>query len=156
MRTLSSGILSALARHTAHSCAWRGLEASNCSAEAFRRMTSSKIFVELDVEVVRALVVAPAQVDAHAVAGHVAQRLVDGVDVDGGALDEDLVGLVAVHDVAAHGEVGRVDLQVEAGLDDALVLGLHRLGDGVEVLVGAVVVLVGLEEGDDARRRRRS
>jgi hypothetical protein len=75
------------------------------------------------------------------------------VDVHRRALDEDLVGLVAVHDVAAHGQVGRVDLQVEAGLDDALVLGLHRLGDGVEVLVGRVVVLVGLEEGDDARRR---
>ena len=74
---------------------------------------------------------------AHAVGGDVAQRVVDRLDVATARLDEHLVGLVAVHDVAAHREVGRVDLQHEAGVDDALVLGLHRLGERVEVLVDA-------------------
>jgi len=79
--------------------------------------------------------------------------VVDRVDVHRSALDEDLVGLVAVHDVAAHREVRRVDLQVEARVHDALVLDLHRVGDRLEVLVGRRVELVGLEERDDPRRR---
>ena len=50
--------------------------------------------------------------------------------------DEHLVGLVAVHDVAAHRQVGRVDLQREAGRHDRLVLLAHRRPDRGQVLVG--------------------
>ena len=71
-----------------------------------------------------------------------------------GALDERLVGLVAVHDVPAHRQVGRVDLELEPGGHDGLVLGAHRLADRPQVVLGRRVVLVGQEEGDDARRRR--
>ena len=55
--------------------------------------------------------------------------------------------------MAPHGEVGRVDLEVQPGLDDRLVLGLHRVRERFEVLVARLVVLVRLEERDDPRRR---
>ena len=55
--------------------------------------------------------------------------------------------------MAPHGEVRRVDLEVQPGRDDRLVLGLHRVRERFEVLVARVVVLVRLEERDDAGRR---
>ncbi len=70
------------------------------------------------------------------------------------ARHEHVVGLVAVGDVAAHRQVGRVDLQVEARRDDRLILGAHRRGDRLEVRIGRGVVLVGQEQRDHARRRR--
>ena len=110
--------------------------------------------LERDVEVVRALVVAPAQVHAHAVGGNVAQRVVDRLHVALDAGHEFLVGAVAVHDVPAHGQVGRVDLQQHAGGHDRLVLHLHRLADRLQVLLQRAVVLVGLKQRDDPGRGR--
>ncbi len=110
--------------------------------------------LQRDVEVVRALVVPPAEMQAYPVAGHLAERVVDRLDVHLRARDKLLVGDVLVHDVTPHGEVGRVDLEVQPGRDDRLVLGLHRVRERFEVLVPRAVVLVRLEEGDDPRRRR--
>lgn len=106
----------------------------------------------VDVQVVRALVVAPAQMQAGPIRRYVSERLVDRLRVPGRGGHELLVGSVAVHDVASHGQVRRVDLEQEAGGYDRLVFGLHRLADGVQVLVQARVVLVGLEQGDDPGR----
>ena len=50
----------------------------------------------------------------------------------------------------AHGEVGAVDLQDEAGPRDRLVLVPHRVRDGEEVGLVAAVVVVAEEERDDA------
>ena len=50
------------------------------------------------------------------------------------------------------GQVGIVDLQQEPGVDDRLVLGAHRLADGVEELGLALEVVV---VADAARRRGR-
>ena len=61
-----------------------------------------------------------------------------------------------VLDVPAHGQVGAVDLQHEAGAGHRLVLVTHRLGDREQVLLVAAVVLVAEEERDDAGRGRAS
>ena len=66
------------------------------------------------------------------------------------ALRNSSVAERGVLDVAAHRQVGAVDLQDEARLGDGLVLVAHRLGDREQVLLVAAVVLVAEEEGDDA------
>ncbi len=103
-----------------------------------------------DVGETRAVVEAVAGVVTHAIGRDVAQRVVHGVDVGVG-------GLVALLDRAGRIRQGVdqprvVDLQHEAGVDDAEVLLAHRLGDGAEVFLVAVVVRVATEP---ARARRR-
>ena len=80
--------------------------------------------------------------------------IVDHGDVQLDRLDEVGVRLVAVEHGAVHGEIGRVDLQDQAGLMDRQVLVPHLAGDGREI--GLVRGVVGVEHGrgDDARRRR--
>ena len=51
-----------------------------------------------------------------------------------------------------HGEVGAVELEGDARLDDGLVLRPHRRGQSAEVGLAIAVVLIGEEEGDHARR----
>ena len=92
------------------------------------------IFSSADVVVVRALVVAPAHVHPHAVGGDVAQRLVEHLDVQRRALDEFLVGSVAVHVWRPIARSG-ASICSRSRRHDRLVLGPHRLGDRVEVLV---------------------
>ena len=69
-----------------------------------------------------------------------------------GRLAESLDVQVGVLDVAAHAEVGAVDLQHEAGGGDRLVLVAHRLGDGEEIGLVSRIVLVAEEQRDDAGR----
>ena len=59
---------------------------------------------------------------------------------------------LGVLDVPAHGQVGTVHLQHEAGLGHRLVLGLHRLGDRLQVGFLGRVVVVAEEERDHAGR----
>ena len=69
-------------------------------------------------------------------------------DVGGGDGAEVRVAHVLVARVEPHGEVGAVDLQLEAGGDDRLVLGLHGGGEGAHVgLVVAVEVTILLHTG---------
>ena len=56
--------------------------------------------------------------------------------------------------VALHGEVGRVDLQQQAAVDDGLVLGAQRGRHGAHVLLRRGVVPVLHGRGDDPRRGR--
>ena len=67
-------------------------------------------------------------------------------------LAEILEARVLVVDVAAHREVGAIELDDGAGRGDRLVLVLHRVGDGEDVGLVAWVVLVLEEERDDAGR----
>jgi hypothetical protein len=53
--------------------------------------------------------------------------------------------------VAPHGELGAVDLQEEARLDDGLVLLSHHVRHGLEVCLVVRVVLVREHVRDDAR-----
>ncbi len=57
------------------------------------------------------------------------------------------------HAVIGDGVARIVELHQEAGIDDHLVFGAHRVGDCRLHVVFALVVLV-LAVGDDARRRR--
>ena len=71
--------------------------------------------LNVDVAVVRALVVAPADVDAHLLRVDVAGRVVERVDVQLRLLTELLERLVRELDVAPHAEVRAVDLQLQPG-----------------------------------------
>jgi hypothetical protein len=103
------------------------------------------------VLVVRAGVVAPAHVQADLLLGDAVERRVQRVDrhrqVRVPALDRRADGPA----VRGHREVGRVDLQVEPGVGDRLVLVAQRLAERLEVLLVRAVVLVGEVEGDLAR-----
>ena len=70
--------------------------------------------------------VAPAHVQANAVAWHVTQRPIDGRDDLFDEGDEGGHRLVLVGDVAFEREIGRIDLQQQAVLDDPFVLDLER------------------------------
>ena len=78
---------------------------------------------------VRPFVVAPADVQPHAVGRQALGRGIERGDVALGDLAELVVGEMPVLVVARRGEIGRVDLQDEAGLDDRPVFGLHRVGE---------------------------
>ena len=102
--------------------------------------------------IVRPLVVAPAGMQPHFLLGHIDERAIDGAD---DLLDERLEiaeRLVAERAVALHGEIGRIDLQGEAGGDDRLVFDPQALGDGVEIGVDVLVVVVLDDGGEDAGR----
>ena len=66
-----------------------------------------------------------------------------------------LSGRAAEGGVTLEREVGRIDLQLEAGADDGLVLDAQRRRDGIEIGVEAGIVLVLHDRGEDARRRGR-
>ena len=70
---------------------------------------------ERHVVVVRALVVAPAQMHAKLLGRDVAGGVIERLDVHADALAELLEVEVGVLDVPAHAEIGAVDLQHEAG-----------------------------------------
>jgi hypothetical protein len=55
---------------------------------------------------------------------------------------------------SAHGEVGTVDLQQDAGFGDGLVFLPHRVGDGVEIGLLARIVIVAEEQSHHAGRGR--
>ena len=90
----------------------------------------------------------------HPVGGQALGCRVDGGNVALGDLAELVVGQVAVLVVARGGEIGRIDLQHEAGFDDGAVLGLHHIGERFHIGVLARVVQVDDEAREDAGRRR--
>ena len=107
---------------------------------------------ERDVVGVRPLVIAPAQMHAHRVGRDVGGRMVEGGDVALGDAQEFVVGEVLVLIVPGRAEIGRVDLQDEAGLVDRLVFLLQRIGQGLDVGILVAVVAVGHEFGQHPRR----
>ena len=86
--------------------------------------------------------------------GDVGERVVERLDVHPGAFAEFREAQVRILDVAAHGEVGAVDLQHDAGFGDRLVFLAHRLGDREQIRLLARVVVVAEEQRDDAGRGR--
>ena len=97
----------------------------------------------------RSFVDAVARVEAHPLRGNAPQPMIDRLDVDlrrppplRGAQRRPTVEV---------GEEGVVDLKEEAGIDDRPVLGVHGLGDRVQVLLVRPVVLV---RAHAARRHR--
>src|SRR3990172_9019384 len=97
----------------------------------------------------RAFVDAVARVEAHLLLGDAAQGVVQRIDV--GLGEPALLGAAFVA-LEEAGERRVVDLEDEAGTDDGEVLLTHRLGDGEEVLLLGLVVLV---DAQSLGRRRR-
>ena len=137
IRTLPSG--SFTFSNSVHSCAWRGFAASNEIARRPRLEHDVDDVGERHVAVVRALVVAPAEVHAQLLGRDVRAAAWFSASTCSCALlaEARRDRQVGELDVAAHRQVGAVELQHEAGLGDRLVLVLHRVGDGVQVLLVA-------------------
>ena len=111
------------------------------------------VVLELEIGGARRDVRAVAGVEAHAILGNAAQRVVEDLDPQG---DEPPAFL--------HADAGRaipvghelwvVDLQQEAGIDDRLVLLVHRIGEGGEIFLLRPVIVVAVEHFEVARRQR--
>ena len=100
---------------------------------------------QVDVVVVGAWIVAPAQVHAQLLGRDVPHGVVERLDVQGGAPAELSEIHLGVRGVPAHGEIGAVELHRGTGFSDRLVLEPHCLGDREEVLLVGRIELV-LEE----------
>ena len=98
------------------------------------------------VAVVRAGVVAPAQVHAQLLGGDVLERMVERGDVHADALAELFGRKVGELHMAAHGKIGAVDLQGDTGRRDGLVFVAQALGEGEDIFLVAGVELVGEEQ----------
>ena len=109
---------------------------------------------ERHVAVMRAFVVAPAKMHAQLFRRNVGDRMIERLDVQLRALAEFRQAQIGVLDVPAHAEVGAIDLQDEAGLGDGLVFVTHRIGDGVDVGLEILVVVVAEEQRHHAGRGR--
>ena len=80
----------------------------------------------------------------------VGRRGGERLDVGGDRPEKLGLGHVLVAGVAAHREIGAVELKRKAGFDDRLVLGPHRLDEVGEIGLMARIELVRLERGDEA------
>ena len=104
---------------------------------------------------VRPFVIAPADVQPHAVGRQPFDRAVERGDIAlGDFAAEFVVGQVAVLVVAARAEIGAVDLQHEAGFDDGAVFDFQHFGERVDVGFFGRVMQVDDEARQDSRRRR--
>ena len=137
-----------------YSWAWRGLAIDTTSAPTCAWYSTGEDVLERDVEGVRALVVAPAHVQADPTRVDPRQRAVDGADHQLDPRQEVGERPVGEEGVALEGEVGGVDLEQQPALDDGVVLRAQRLGDGVHVLLhrGVVPVLHGRRHDAGGRR----
>jgi len=82
---------------------------------------------------VRAFVVAPAQVHAHHLGRDAGERVVERRDVHAGALAKLRQVKIRILDVPPHGEIGTIDLQHDPGLRDRLVFVPHRICDRKQI-----------------------
>ncbi len=108
---------------------------------------------ERHVAVVRPLVVAPAHVQAHALARNIDQRAVDRRNHALDEIEKLLERPVLVRQVMLERQIRTVELQQEAALHDGVVLDLERIAERRQVGVLVLVVLVEHRRGDDAGRR---
>src|SRR5580693_8279194 len=137
MRILSSGILIAL--RSSHSWSWRGLAASMLNACTLALNAISMILVT----------------GRSWVCGQPVDRGVERGDIAlGDFCAEFVIAEMAVLVVARRAEVGRVDLQHEAGLDDGAVFDLEHIGERCDISLLGRVMQVDDEARQNARRRR--
>ena len=98
-----------------------------------------------DVVGMRPLVIAPADVHAHCFGRDVAGRMVERGNVALGNAEEFRVGEVLVLVMAGRAEVGRIDLQDEAGAVDGFVFLRQRVGQRFDIGIFVLVEAVGHE-----------
>ena len=111
-------------------------------------------FFQRDVVNVRPFPIAVTDMQPHPLARDARDRLVDHRHVQLARLDEIGIRPVAVEHGAVHGEIGRVDLQEQAGLVNRPIFVAHLARQRREI--GLVRIIIGVEHGrsDDAGRRR--
>ena len=109
---------------------------------------------ERHVAMMRAGIVAPAHVHAQLLRGDVAHGVVQRLDVNLEDLAEFGEARVLIMDVAAHREIGAVELHMAPDAAIVSYSWLHRFGDGEDVGLVARIIFVLEEEGDHAGRRR--
>src|SRR5260370_28100569 len=79
------------------------------------------------VMMMRTFVIAPAQMHAHAIRRNARERMVEHLDMELDRLAEVREGQILELDVAAHREVGTVNLHNESSLVNRVILHAHRL-----------------------------
>src|SRR5205814_7659438 len=94
------------------------------------------------VAVVRPLVIAPADMQAHLVARHICDRLVDRLDNTLDKAEELAERAVLIGQMPSEREVGAVELQQKAAVDDRLVFDPQRLAERGEIRLLSVIELV--------------
>ena len=109
---------------------------------------------ERDVLVVRPLVIAPAKMHAQALRRQAVERIIQHLDLFPRTAEERRVVFVLEDGVPAHGEIRAVDLQVEARLDNALILFAHCVAERFQIGSVGRKMLVGLKNRDHAGRGR--
>src|SRR5271166_994171 len=107
---------------------------------------------ERHVAMMRAFVIAPAEVQTQLLRRDVLQRMIERLDMEPGLFAEFTKAQLGILNVPAHGEVRTVDLQDQTGLGDGLVFLPHSLGDRVEIGLLARIMPVVEEQRDDTRR----
>ena len=89
--------------------------------------------------------------DARTVGWHIAQCVVQYLDMKCCALEEIRFAQILERGVVRHGQIGTVELQYEARIGDRFVFFLHRGGDRFDVSLVRRVVPVGLKYGNETR-----
>src|SRR5262245_54182625 len=106
--------------------------------------------LERHVVGVGAVVIAPAEVQAHAVSGDRRDRLVGRVDVERDGCEKAVEGFVLEEARALHRQIRAVELEHEATRHDQLVLAAHLTGERSDVALVRSVEGVEHDGGDDA------
>ena len=152
IRTLPVGQLDV--SNSFHSCAWRGLAASKRDRGRPRLEHDVDDVGERHVAVVRALVVAPADVHAQLLGRDVAQRVVQRLDVQlAPRVRKSSRSTSANWMWRPMPRSGQSICSTRPAVGDRLVLVRIASAIGVEVLLARGVVVVAEEERDHARRR---
>ena len=105
-------------------------------------------FLKPNVVMMRSLVIAPAHVHADALCWNVAKRMIERLHLQVCIAQKLSIVHITKLDVTAHREVGRVNLQIQAGGNNRLILSGHRIGQSLQILLGTGVVLVRLKHRD--------
>ena len=142
MSSLPSGNF--VSRHTRHSCSWRTLPASTENAPARTFSMTSTMFSSGRSVRMRSMPAPPADVIADAIFRQSGKRVVQRLDAHFGEFLVFRDRRLRVRHVPIVRQAGIVELQHKAGIEDRLVFLLERVGEGVEIfLVGLVILVLG-------------
>ena len=135
-----------------YSCAWRGFAIDSTSAADPRLVQMRQQLLQRHVEVVRAFVVAPANVQPHLAPGDVGQRAVDGLDREIEKVEKLGERPIGEQPVPLHRQVRTIDLQHQPLRRDRLVLGPQASATAFTYSAKRAVVVVLHCARDDTRR----
>src|SRR5215470_8125641 len=108
-----------------------------------------------DVAVVRPLVVAPANMNAHLFGWNRLQRIIEIFDMAFYDFTKLLDAKAGIVRVGARRQVRAVELQDETGVDDGLVLSAHGVGDCLHIGFFVGIIFVSEKADKTAGRKRR-